>query len=74
MPSSRTSELTCPSQQRARERSAFANSFVIIHSVNTSPRYGPRPRPPCSSGTTGASRPASKMSAKSSAGKVAVSS
>src|SRR5882672_1394911 len=37
MPSSSTSELACPSQQRAKERSAFANSLVIIHSVKTSP-------------------------------------
>src|SRR6185369_15496141 len=72
MPSSRTSELTCPSQQRASERSARAISLVIIQSVNTSPVYGPSPWPSYSFGTTGASRPARKRSSKSSVGKVAV--
>ena len=37
-PSSSTSELTCPSQQRASDRSALASSLVIIQSVKASPR------------------------------------
>src|SRR5215204_5167507 len=65
MPSSSTSELTWPSQQRASERSTRAISFVIIHNVKTSPAYGPSPKPPCSFGTTGACRPARKRSSKS---------
>jgi len=72
VPSSRTSELTWPSQQRASESSARAISLVIIQSVKTSPRYGPSPRPPYSRGTVGACSPAAKRSSKSSSGKVAV--